>query len=532
MFKVSGEKLRPFLDVDLSDKKFNIDEIDVDSFAYIRFSMKEYNHLVQVPSLSIPGKVISKVVHPLTDGQEDIGSSILFEFQDIYQKDYADFIVKALYSKFIELNLSSLELTGVKMYPPFSFESCYCEFEPYSVMFYRLNLADSVIPRMEAFDYKPSELLGTVVIPDEFDLSGHFGSNAMKKREVGDVRGILNRMNEFYDTFSRAVVVTDSFENPYYKNIVEYDKNTQKKASIVYHTIIVDDEFDGENLNDIILSIKQSVSPADIVIVTPFVNTPKFTESRYMMLTLRHMLFYLLVSEMFKVFIVMESRFDPHVKQELTTAAERTHTMIFGPSECGILSPGKFSTGNIKCSSDIRGNVAVITRDVGIMNQVIDTIGNNSHGIYEAIAIGTSNHGMSSSFSDNIFRFSQYNKVHMIVVIESSNNRPPNNDIDHIIALQEEDVINKPVVAWFSNKEDNARLAKHGVFVPPSLDQLGEFINKLYASVDKELTKSVHEGMQFLEHQFSAMGMSTEDYDDDGDETELKKIKDIITQCS
>lgn len=489
----------------------------------IKVDDRNFYHDVVVTSITNPYKKFSHKCLPLSEDILDVGYSIIMEFDDTYRRDYvSEFIIK-VFRVFEEFELSMIKIDNFvcdhksKFY---DLTGLYIEFDDYSKVFFERGCVAST----PTFEYNSSAVIGSnpASVEQTFDFTKTIGSGSMQNRSLGDCTGIVKTQAEFFDKYTNAVVITD---DPTTYNFEYFNTPSAREQHFVRGIVDLNDI--GYDLDKAFERLYKKHK------ITTLIVTKMSKEFTYeYMQKVKNIIIYCIACEIFRSVIIMEPRFSVHSNLDFSIAGQRTNTFILGPSDCGLLSPGNFTTGNIRSPSIERGNVAIITRDLSIMDKVLDITRRNSHGIYECVALGTAKVGMACSFADCVYRLAQCNTVHMIILIESSNYRAPSNDLEFLIQLQEDDVINKPVLAWWSNSRDNKMLLNAGFYVPPSLDDLEPFLNNLYRQLHDHLNKEIVNSVKFIEEYFKAMGVSTEDYDDEGNETTLQQIKNSFQEST
>lgn len=509
--------------------------------AFIKISIDKlaFNFKVEVASfLYGTDKVLKHVCEPLSDDILEVGEAILIEYND---DDLRRFTVKfliSLFTFFKENQLNSIEIRNFRTKDArrnFVFSGATMEFDHFSQMQRRLGLVDQRVRTSP--NYREDEVIGSSLNSTQqvYDFSTLIGHKSMQNRTAGNVTGLDNTTNLF-DKFSNALVVTDSMSNPLLESMQSYDQHTPLEDSFV-RSVFALDRLNLDSLDKKLVKVlkKHEVNTLIITEIRPLGEERVSVEEKLNIIELlKKLIFYILCNcPKFNVAIMMEYRLDSHSVLEIATCAHRTSTMLFGPSKCGILSPGNFSTGNITPTrmGDIheRGNVALITRDVSMMNKVIDLVHNNSHGVYEAVVLGTTeiDTGLSSSIADNVYRFACNNSVHMIIIIESFDEKPPSNDLDAIIAMQKDDIINKPVIAWFSDREQHQQLLRNDFLVPPCLDPevLQPFIHNIYLQLNNHINHEVFTNIKILEEHMRSVGIDVDQVDDDGNETVIEQFR-------
>ncbi|KAK3869460.1 hypothetical protein Pcinc_025229 [Petrolisthes cinctipes] len=182
---------------------------------------------------------------------------------------------------------------------------------------------------------------------------------------------------------------------------------------------------------------------------------------------------------------------------------------IIGPATVGGIKPGCFKIGNTGGMMDNilhsklyrPGSVAYVSRSGGMSNELNNLISLNTDGVYEGVAIGGDRYP-GTTFMDHLLRYHDNPEVKMLVLLGEVGGVE---EYEVCEALKNKRIV-KPIVAWcigtcagmFSsevqfghagacaNAERETALAKNkalsdcGAFVPPSFDNLGEEVRRVY----------------------------------------------------
>ncbi|XP_013786934.1 ATP-citrate synthase-like [Limulus polyphemus] len=182
---------------------------------------------------------------------------------------------------------------------------------------------------------------------------------------------------------------------------------------------------------------------------------------------------------------------------------------IIGPATVGGIKPGCFKIGNtggmmdnILSSKLYRpGNVAYVSRSGGMSNELNNIISRATNGVYEGVAIGGDRYP-GTTFMDHLLRYEKELDVKMMVLLGEVGGVE---EYEVCTALKD-GRITKPLVAWCigtcadmfasevqfghagacanSDRETavskNKALAEAGVHVPPTFDELGVTIQRVY----------------------------------------------------
>uniref|UniRef100_A0A3B3R918 ATP-citrate synthase n=1 Tax=Paramormyrops kingsleyae TaxID=1676925 RepID=A0A3B3R918_9TELE len=195
--------------------------------------------------------------------------------------------------------------------------------------------------------------------------------------------------------------------------------------------------------------------------------------------------------------------------RKLIKMADEKGVTIIGPATVGGIKPGCFKIGNtggmldnILASKLYRpGSVAYVSRSGGMSNELNNIISRTTDGVFEGVAIGGDRYP-GSTFMEHVLRYQDTPGVKMIVVLGEIGGTEEYKICQGI----KEGRISKPVVCWcigtcatmFSSEVQfghagacanqasetavakNQALREAGAFVPPSFDELGDVIRKVY----------------------------------------------------
>ncbi|MCL4131765.1 UNVERIFIED_CONTAM: hypothetical protein GTU68_058027 [Idotea baltica] len=198
----------------------------------------------------------------------------------------------------------------------------------------------------------------------------------------------------------------------------------------------------------------------------------------------------------------------------LIKKAKERGVSIIGPATVGGVKPGCFKIGNTGGMMDNilhsklyrPGSVAYVSRSGGMSNELNNIIAHNTNGVYEGVAIGGDRYP-GTVYMDHLLRYHDNPEVKMLVLL------------GEVGGIEEYEVceairkgrVTKPIVAWCigtcagmftsevqfghagacANAEretavaKNKALAEAGANVPPSFDELGELIRKVYRQLEE-----------------------------------------------
>lgn len=199
----------------------------------------------------------------------------------------------------------------------------------------------------------------------------------------------------------------------------------------------------------------------------------------------------------------------------LIRKANEKGVSIIGPATVGGVKPGCFKIGNTGGMMDNilhsklyrPGSVAYVSRSGGMSNELNNIISHNTDGVYEGVAIGGDRYP-GTTFMDHLLRYHDNPEVKMLVLLGEVGGIE---EYEVCQALKEERIV-KPLVAWCigtcagmftsevqfghagacANADSETAIAKNkalsdcGAHVPPSFDELGEEIKRVYQGLLQE----------------------------------------------
>ncbi|KAI9091538.1 citrate synthase-like protein [Phlyctochytrium arcticum] len=198
--------------------------------------------------------------------------------------------------------------------------------------------------------------------------------------------------------------------------------------------------------------------------------------------------------------------------RQLLHEAQEKKVLIVGPATVGGIKPGCFKIGNtggmmdnIVSSKLYRpGSVAYVSKSGGMSNELNNIISRSTDGVYEGVAIGGDRYP-GSTFIDHMLRYEKDPNAKILVLLGEVGGV----EEYHLARAVADGTITKPVVAWcigtcakmfttdvqfghagsFANSDletaeaKNSHLAKAGVIVPPTFEDLPETLAKVYQSL-------------------------------------------------
>lgn len=199
----------------------------------------------------------------------------------------------------------------------------------------------------------------------------------------------------------------------------------------------------------------------------------------------------------------------------LIKRANEKNVAIIGPATVGGVKPGCFKIGNTGGMMDNilhsklyrPGSVAYVSRSGGMSNELNNIISHNTNGVYEGVAIGGDRYP-GTTFMDHLIRYQNDPEVKMLVLLGEVGGTEEYEVCEAIKSKK----ISKPLVAWcigtcarmFTSDvqfghagacanadaetatEKNKALSESGAHVPPSFDELGVVINRVYIKLVQE----------------------------------------------
>lgn len=484
---------------------------------FVRLRFNPYTIVAESASTNIEDKVLSVDVNTVSDDHLKIADTVFCEVEDYNSFDNCKKFIEKMYQFFLKHKLHCLELR--------EFDSRTLEFQSFMVSCQRIprewnKYVSGFMPPARHVWYN-SGLKMDIVLNDTVE---EFMVN-IGNRQYGDVRLLgENKIPEFFDKFTRLLVLYDTSSKALLEHIEKENADDTRMYSLVATRMDLN-KYGLEKCEKFLAVMRRMKAAADFILVLPTKDT----------VHTNRVLKYLITSEVFKTVMVLDTNYSSQDIVELNYICSQCKTFMIGPSRCALISPGNFVLGKrMDFKSTKRSTVAVITRSESMMHHVVDIVQRKTHGLYEAIAIGTNESvGLACGISDQVYRFCSYDQVQLIIVIESSSdNRTFNNSVSELINFKLGGIINKPVITWFSSQYDNMALHDHGFIVPPSLELLELAVEEVYRSMmyhgDRLSRRSVNE----LEQQFSRIGLSIEECDDDGNLLPIALMKESLKEST
>ncbi|VVU94667.1 ATP citrate lyase citrate-binding [seawater metagenome] len=131
--------------------------------------------------------------------------------------------------------------------------------------------------------------------------------------------------------------------------------------------------------------------------------------------------------------------------------ARNLNKLVIGPSSVGLITPEAFRGGNtggtieniIASNLITSGQIAILTRSGGLLNEMCNIVSQCEGDIYEALSIGGDRYP-GSGFLDHIMRYEKIEKVKMIVILGEVGG------IEEILIsnAKKSNKIKKPIIAW------------------------------------------------------------------------------------
>merc|ERR1712048_125569 len=198
--------------------------------------------------------------------------------------------------------------------------------------------------------------------------------------------------------------------------------------------------------------------------------------------------------------------------RKLIHKAQEVGVGIIGPATVGGITPGKFRIGNtggaienITMSKLYRkGSVCYVSKSGGMSNELNNIIARSSDGVCDGVAIGGDRYP-GSRFIDHFLKYEANPDCKIIVMLGEVGGL---DEYDVMDAVKKRE-ITKPVVAWcvgtcasafnydvqFGHagaqargdmekaRAKNAAMKEAGIIVPPSFNQLGDEIQKIFTDL-------------------------------------------------
>merc|ERR1711972_535862 len=212
--------------------------------------------------------------------------------------------------------------------------------------------------------------------------------------------------------------------------------------------------------------------------------------------------------------IIAEGVPERQTRSIIKTAEERG-VGIIGPATVGGITPGRFRIGNTGGAIENitmsklyrRGSVCYVSKSGGMSNELNNIIARSSDGVWDGVAIGGDRYP-GSRFIDHFLKYEANPECKIIVMLGEVGGV---DEYDVMEAIKKKE-ITKPVVAWcvgtcasafdyevqFGHagaqargdmekaRAKNAAMKEAGIIVPPSFNQLGDEIQKVFEKLVKE----------------------------------------------
>ena len=137
--------------------------------------------------------------------------------------------------------------------------------------------------------------------------------------------------------------------------------------------------------------------------------------------------------------------------RDLFYQARKNNKLIIGPSTVGLITPGQFRGGNTGgtieniCNSNLNysGQIAIVTRSGGLLNEMCNIVSTAKGDIYEALSIGGDRYP-NSGFIDHILKYQNKDQVKVIILLGEVGGTQ---EILIANAVRNK-LITKPVIGW------------------------------------------------------------------------------------
>ncbi len=211
----------------------------------------------------------------------------------------------------------------------------------------------------------------------------------------------------------------------------------------------------------------------------------------------------------FKSIMVTAEGIPERLARKMNNIARAAGVTVIGPATVGAITPGAFKVANIGgtieniVNSKLHraGSCGLVTRSGGLFNELSNIISINADGIAEGVAIG-GDRFVGSVFIDNLLRMQDNPEVKYMILLGEVGGTEEYKVIEAVKSGK----ITKPVIAWcigtiakhFSSgvqfghagasanadaetaAAKNKAMAKAGIHVPESFNDLPATINKVY----------------------------------------------------
>ena len=206
--------------------------------------------------------------------------------------------------------------------------------------------------------------------------------------------------------------------------------------------------------------------------------------------------------------------------RELFYQARKYNKLILGPSTVGLITPGQFRGGNtggtieniINSNLHYSGQIAIITRSGGLLNETCNIVSNIGGDIYEALSIGGDRYP-NSGFIDHVLKYQKIDQVKAIIILGEVGG------IQEILVANavKQGLITKPVIGWclgtsasfFSDDIQfghagasatskiegsvykNNYMKTFGINVPETFEEMPKIISNVLSSINFEANKPI-----------------------------------------
>lgn len=217
----------------------------------------------------------------------------------------------------------------------------------------------------------------------------------------------------------------------------------------------------------------------------------------------------------FKAIMVTAEGIPERMARKMNQAAREKNILVIGPATVGGIAPGAFKIANvggtieniINSKLHRAGSCGLVTRSGGLFNELSNIISINADGIAEGVAIG-GDRFVGSVFIDHLLRMQENPQVKYMILLGEVGGTEEYKVIEAVKSGK----ITKPVIAWcigtiakhFSTSVQfghagasanaeretavmkNEEMAKAGIYVPESFNDLPGKINEVYTMLKSE----------------------------------------------
>jgi ATP-citrate lyase alpha-subunit len=215
----------------------------------------------------------------------------------------------------------------------------------------------------------------------------------------------------------------------------------------------------------------------------------------------------------FKSIMITAEGIPERLARGMNEFAREKNVTVIGPATVGAISPGSFKIANIGGTIDNiinsklhrAGSCGLVTRSGGLFNELSNIIAINADGIAEGVAIG-GDRFVGSVFIDNLLRMEENPEVKYMILLGEVGGTEEYKVIEAVKSGK----IKKPIIAWCigtiakyydsgvqfghagasANGEmetadyKNAAMAKAGIHVPTSFNELPAKIKEVFTSLN------------------------------------------------